>query len=110
MAGVRSAAGPIAPTSRRASQVGEDATAKRGLNMKKLPTIIAIAAALSLGGCFEGPPGPAGPAGAPGAKGDKGDKGDPGPAGPVGATGPAGPQGPPGPPGPQGPKGDAGNP
>jgi hypothetical protein len=47
--------------------------------MKKLLTIIVIATALAVGGCFEGPPGPPGPAGA---KGDKGDKGDPGIAGP----------------------------
>jgi hypothetical protein len=50
-------------------------------------TLIALVAALSLGGCFEGPEGPAG------AKGDKGDAGETGPAGPAGPAGPQGPAG-----------------
>ncbi len=49
--------------------------------MPGLGLITAFVAALTLAGCFEGPPGPPGPAGPPGAqgeKGEKGDKGDPG--------------------------------
>jgi hypothetical protein len=46
--------------------------------------LIALVAALSLGGCFEGPEGPAGA---------KGDTGEPGPAGSVGPAGPQGPAG-----------------
>jgi len=52
--------------------------------------MVALAAAFSLAGCFEGPQGPAGP------------QGDAGPPGPPGVKGDAGPQGPAGPPGPTG--------
>jgi hypothetical protein len=48
--------------------------------------IIALAAAFSLAGCFEGPQGPAGPQGAAGPPGPAGAKGDAGPAGPAGVT------------------------
>jgi hypothetical protein len=53
-------------------------------------TVVALAAAFSLAGCFEGPQGPAGP---------QGDAGPPGPQGVKGETGPIGPSGPPGAPG-----------
>jgi hypothetical protein len=54
-----------------------------GGNRRHFPTLaILCVAAISLGGCFEGP------------KGDKGDKGD---AGPPGPPGPQGEQGKPGP-------------
>ena len=46
--------------------------------MRALGLIAAFVAALTLAGCFEGPPGPAGPPGAQGEKGEKGDKGDKG--------------------------------
>ena len=73
--------------------------------------IVALAAGLSLTGCFEGPQGkqgPPGPAGAAGPAGPQGSQGLPGPAGPPGPSGasggvgPAGPEGPVGPPGPAG--------
>ena len=52
--------------------------------MRTLGLVASFVAALTLTGCFEGPPGPPGPAGPPGAqgpggpKGDKGDQGEPG--------------------------------
>ena len=49
--------------------------------MGALGVIVSFVAALTLAGCFEGPPGPPGPAGPQGAQGPagpKGDKGDPG--------------------------------
>ena len=52
--------------------------------MRFLGLIASFVAALTLAGCFEGPPGPPGPAGPqgeqgpPGPKGDKGDPGEPG--------------------------------
>jgi hypothetical protein len=49
------------------------------MTMRAIMTIPALAAALLLSACFEGPAGPqgaAGPAGQAGPKGDKGDKGD----------------------------------
>jgi hypothetical protein len=61
--------------------------------MHKLVAIVAVMAALSLAGCFEGPAGPAGadgqqgPQGLAGAKGAQGDAGPPGPPGPAGSTG-----------------------
>jgi len=61
--------------------------------MRASLAIVALAAALSLGGCFEGPAGPAGqqgdtgPQGPPGVKGDAGPQGPVGPPGPVGSTG-----------------------
>ena len=73
--------------------------------------VILLFAAVTLGGCFEGPQGPPGPQGAAGAvgpagpKGDKGDPGERGPSGPkgeVGAKGDPGPAGLPGTPGPAG--------
>ena len=51
---------------------------------------VAVAAALSLAGCFEGPQGPAGADGPTGPQGPQGEKG---PAGPPGPTGPPGPVG-----------------
>jgi Collagen triple helix repeat (20 copies) len=74
--------------------------------------VVALIAAFSLTGCFEGPqgpqgpqgqagpPGPQGPQGLPGVPGIAGRPGADGPTGAVGATGPAGPAGPPGLPGP----------
>jgi Collagen triple helix repeat (20 copies) len=55
--------------------------------MRALLTLVAVVAAFTLAGCFEGPQGPPGP------------QGDAGPAGPQGAKGDTGPIGPPGPPG-----------
>jgi len=63
---------------------------KGGNCMRAFAAVVALVAAFSLSGCFEGPQGPQGAGG---------------PAGPQGAAGPAGPQGPAGPPGPQGEKG-----
>jgi Collagen triple helix repeat (20 copies) len=56
--------------------------------MRIAMAMVALAAAFSLAGCFEGPQGPAGP---------QGDAGPPGPPGVQGDAGPAGPAGPPGP-------------
>jgi hypothetical protein len=64
--------------------------------MRTSLTIVALIAAFSLTGCFEGPQGPAGPAGpagAVGAKGSQGAQGEQGPAGPAGPVGPPGPAG-----------------
>ena len=58
--------------------------------MRIAMAMVALAAAFSLAGCFEGPQGPAGP------------QGDAGPPGPPGVQGDAGPRGPGGPPGPTG--------
>ncbi len=54
---------------------------------------LTMAAAVALGGCFEGKQGPAGPAGAQGAQGAKGDKGDAGAQGVAGAAGAVGARG-----------------
>ena len=76
--------------------------------------VVALAAGLSLSGCFEGPqgqqgpPGPAGPPGPPGPQGAQGIPGLAGPPGPAGASGGIGPAGPAGPVGPAGPAGTAG--
>jgi hypothetical protein len=67
--------------------------------MRVITSAVALVAACSLAGCFDGPQGPAGPTGAAGPQGPQGDRG---PAGPAGATGPAGPSGAVGPPGPAG--------
>jgi Collagen triple helix repeat (20 copies) len=53
-------------------------------------TIVALLAAVSLTGCFDGPAGPAGPQGPAGAQGSPGQKGDAGPVGPQGPPGPVG--------------------
>ena len=58
--------------------------------MRASMAIVAVFAAFTLAGCFEGSQGPAGA------------QGDPGPAGPPGVKGDAGPGGPAGPPGPMG--------
>jgi hypothetical protein len=77
--------------------------------------VVALIAAFSLAGCFDGPQGPpgpqgaAGPAGPPGAKGDAGPIGQTGSRGQPGEAGPIGPPGPPGSPGPAGPAGSAGS-
>jgi hypothetical protein len=61
--------------------------------MRTASTLVVLAAAFALAGCFEGaqgPPGPqgdAGPQGAPGAKGDTGSIGPAGPVGPAGSSG-----------------------
>jgi Collagen triple helix repeat (20 copies) len=70
--------------------------------MRGSVAIVALLAALTLAGCFEGPqgtPGPRGPAGPPGPQGEKGAAGAVGEVGPAGAAGPAGPPGPAGAPG-----------
>jgi hypothetical protein len=67
--------------------------------------IVAVLAAVTLAGCFEGPQGPAGPAGVAGPQGPQGEQGAPGPAGPVGPVGPPGAPGGIGPAGPPGPSG-----
>lgn len=56
--------------------------------------VVALVAAFSLAGCFEGPQGPAGPQGPQGEKGAMGPAGLAGPAGPAGPVGAAGPPGP----------------
>jgi hypothetical protein len=53
-------------------------------------SIVVLAAAVTLAGCFDGPQGPAGPQGEAGPQGPPGVKGDAGPAGPVGPPGPVG--------------------
>ena len=58
--------------------------------MRAFTAVVALLAAFTLAGCFDGAQGPAGP------------QGDVGPAGPQGAKGDAGPVGPAGPPGPMG--------
>jgi hypothetical protein len=73
-----------------------------GLNMRWTLLALTMAAAVALGGCFEGKQGPAGPAGAQGAQGAKGDKGDAGAQGVAGAVGAVGARGE------KGEKGDAG--
>jgi hypothetical protein len=67
--------------------------------------VVALLAAFTLAGCFEGPQGPAGPAGPQGATGSTGPAG---PAGPAGPPGPAGAAGAPGAAGPAGPPGSGG--
>jgi hypothetical protein len=71
--------------------------------MRAAVAVVALVAAFSLAGCFEGPQGPAGPAGPAGPVGEKG------PAGPAGPPGPAGIAGPPGPAGAAGQPGKAGS-
>jgi len=90
--------------------------------MRAFAAAIALTAAISLAGCFEGPQGSQGAAGPPGARGaagaigPQGEKGPPGPQGERGLPGPAGIAGPPGPAGaaggvgPAGPAGPAGPP
>ena len=58
--------------------------------MRVTMALVALVAAFSLAGCFEGPQGPAGPPGADGAQGPPGDKGDAGPPGQAGPPGPVG--------------------
>ena len=58
--------------------------------MRASLAIVAVVAAFTLAGCFEGAQGPAGP---------QGDAGPQGPQGAKGETGPIGPAGPPGAPG-----------
>jgi Collagen triple helix repeat (20 copies) len=91
--------------------------------MRAFAAAIALVAAFSLTGCFEGPQGAAGPPGPAGAAGARGPAGPPGPAGekglpgpvgiaglpgPAGAGGGVGPAGPAGPAGPPGPAASAG--
>src|SRR5579862_654981 len=61
-----------------------------GNSMRPAMAVLALVAAISLAGCFEGPQGPAGPQGDAGPQGPAGAKGDPGPAGPAGPPGPTG--------------------
>lgn len=71
--------------------------------MRVRTVVVLFAAAISLGGCFEGPKGDrgerglAGPAGPPGPAGPQGPQGVEGPIGPVGKEGAQGPPGPPSP-------------
>jgi hypothetical protein len=58
--------------------------------MRTALAVVALVAAVSLAGCFEGAQGPAGPAGAAGPQGPAGEKGDAGPIGPQGPPGPLG--------------------
>jgi hypothetical protein len=53
----------------------------------------AVAAALALAACSQGPQGPTGPQGAPGPQGPPGKQGEQGPAGPPGPPGPVGASG-----------------
>jgi hypothetical protein len=76
--------------------------------MRTSLTVLAVIAAFTLGGCFEGPQGPQGPPGVQGPRGEKGANGDIGPAGPPGPQGAVGAQGPPGTTGPAGPSGVTG--
>lgn len=57
----------------------------------RIKTLIVLSvAAVTLAGCFEGPPGPPGKNGAPGIEGKEGKEGPIGPAGPAGPPGPKG--------------------
>ncbi|MGA2942908.1 MAG: hypothetical protein ABSE50_12820 [Xanthobacteraceae bacterium] len=60
------------------------------ISMRISLTIVAMLAAVSLAGCFEGPAGPAGQPGAAGPQGSVGQQGDAGPVGPQGPPGPVG--------------------
>jgi hypothetical protein len=69
-----------------------------GTHGRHLPALVVLCvAAISLGGCFEGPKGDPGPAGVAGPPGPPGPQGEPGKAGPPGLPGKDGMQGPPGP-------------
>jgi Collagen triple helix repeat (20 copies) len=70
--------------------------------MRAFAAAVALIAAFSLAGCFEGAQGPPGPPGEKGLAGAVGIAGPPGPAGAAGGVGPAGPPGPEGAPGPAG--------
>ena len=61
--------------------------------MRVSMTVVALVAAFSLTGCFEGPQGPAGPQGDAGPQGPQGVKGETGPSGPLGPPGAAGSSG-----------------
>jgi hypothetical protein len=66
-----------------------------------LPALVVLCvAAISLGGCFEGPKGDTGPAGIAGPAGPPGPQGEPGKVGPAGIAGKDGKDGMQGPPGP----------
>jgi hypothetical protein len=79
--------------------------------MMRIPIMaVAMVAAFSLAGCFEGPQGPAGPPGPAGPQGAKGEPGPPAPQGPKGEPGVSGQPGPQGAKGEQGPPGPAGPP
>jgi hypothetical protein len=56
-------------------------------SMRFLTLVASFVAALTLGGCFEGPKGDPGPAGAQGRQGEKGDRGPMGEQGPKGDKG-----------------------
>jgi hypothetical protein len=58
--------------------------------MRACFAIVAVIAAVSLAGCFDGPAGPAGPQGQPGTPGAQGERGAAGPQGPAGPPGPVG--------------------
>jgi hypothetical protein len=107
------------PHSGSCSSVMRLAKTLREETMRLSIAIVALAAGLSLAGCFEGPQGqqgaqgpqgPQGPAGPAGPPGPQGDQGLPGPAGIAGPPGPAGTSGGVGPAGPAGPVGPAGPP
>jgi hypothetical protein len=64
-----------------------------GIFVRASLAIVAVAAALTLAGCFDGPQGPPGPQGDAGSQGPQGLKGETGPIGPAGAPGAAGSSG-----------------
>jgi Collagen triple helix repeat (20 copies) len=61
--------------------------------MRASLAIVAVAAAFTLAGCFDGPQGPPGPQGDAGPQGPQGVKGETGPIGPSGPPGAAGSSG-----------------
>src|SRR5262245_31303992 len=84
-----------------------------GAIMRAWKTGLALVAALTLGGCFEGPKGDKGDRGEPGiagVRGDAGPKGDRGPKGDTGERGIAGVAGPKGDRGDRGGRGESGTP
>ena len=77
-----------------ADETGRSTFERVTMRIKTL--IVLCVAAVTLAGCFEGPPGPPGKDGAPGIEGKEGKEGKEGPIGPAGPAGPPGPKGDPG--------------
>jgi hypothetical protein len=71
-----------------ADETGRSTFERMTMRIKTL--IVLCVAAVTLAGCFEGPPGPPGKDGAPGIEGKQGKEGPIGPAGPAGPPGPKG--------------------
>jgi hypothetical protein len=69
-----------------ADETGRSTFERMIMRIKTL--IVLCVAAVTLAGCFEGPPGPPGKDGAPGIEGKQGKEGPIGPAGPAGPPGP----------------------